>query len=287
MQHTSIGELSGWLSQLHALEDSQKCQSPAFIKPFHLATLAHVLRKHEPISLTLPEKITSYANTMNLWGALNIAPPVNDLNRKTAGRYHPIELLNDVATVDDSAQMLVTLFEAVCTDAKTNDAVCTMLRELIGNCYAHSAVTDGVYGVLCAQVWAGGRKAQIALADSGIGIRNSLLQNELLLPRLNAENACELATEYGVTSKPGRGHSGYGLAVARKLLEQNKGVLIVRSGQEGFCLSGGVARNFNTETVWNGTLLVIEWDLDVPMNIREVYDGFPMPEGMNDDDFDF
>ena len=62
--------------------------------------------------------------------------------------------------------------------------------------------------MLCAQVWAGGRKAQIALVDTGIGIRTSLGLNATYTQRLSSENACEMATEYGVTGKPGKGHAG-------------------------------------------------------------------------------
>ncbi|MEC5159131.1 hypothetical protein [Janthinobacterium sp. CG_S6] len=113
---------------------------------------------------------------MNLWGALGIASPFGDRQRHAAGRY-PIELLRDESGIENTADALVALFKSVCSNARTIDALYTMLREMLGNCYAHSAVTDGVYGVLCAQVWPAGRKAQIALADTGIGIRASLAQN--------------------------------------------------------------------------------------------------------------
>lgn len=285
MQSTTSSDVENWLAQLDILQAERKCDGPRFVKPFHLATLAHTLRRYTISQLTLPDKIGDYADTMNLWGALGMASPFGPKDRRQAGRYYPIKFLTDVGTIDDDAESLVALIKPVCSNAQTIDAVQTMLRELIGNCYAHSAVTDGVYGVLCAQVWNGGRKAQIALADSGIGIRTSLEQNQKLFDRLNAENSCELATEFGVTSKPGQGHQGYGLAVARKLLEQNHGVLYVRSIKEGYLVCPRGNRNIPTKSQWNGTLLVIEWDLDEQMDIGSVYDSFPLPEGMSDDDF--
>lgn len=283
----SSGDIEHWLTQLQILAAEKQCAGPRFVKPFHLATLAHSLRTRQVSQLSLPDKVGDYADTMNLWGALGIASPFGPKNRQAAGRYYPIQLLTDPTTIDDMAEALAALFGTVCSNEQTIDAVQTMLRELIGNCYAHADVKDGVYGVICAQVWGGGRKAQIAIADTGIGIRTSLEQNPLLLDKLRLVNSCEVATEYGVTSKPGRGHSGYGLAVARKLLEQNNGVLYVRSGLEGFHLSSGKCRNLNTATEWNGTLLVIEWNLDEKVDIGDVYDSFPLPEGMSDDDFNF
>ncbi len=287
MQNTSVTEVEQWLRQLQALCHSGRCAGPRFAKPFHLATLAHVLRRSGPTHLALPGKISSYADTMNLWGALGIPSPFGEKQRHAEGRYHPIELLRNESAIENTADALVALFKSVCSNARTIDALYTMLREMLGNCYAHSAVTDGVYGVLCAQVWPAGRKAQIALADTGVGIRASLKQNALLFDRLERENSCELATQYGVTGKPGGGHSGYGLAVARKLLEQNDGVLYLRSGVEAFCLTSSYARIYTPRSSWNGTLLVIEWNLDVQMDIGAVYDDFPLPEGMSDDDFDF
>ena len=283
---TSSNDIENWLRELVCLSNSNACQTPRFIKPFHLATLTHALRRNPVMALSLPDKIGDYADTMMLWDALELESPFGPKNRKP-GRYYPLRLLNDEHAIEDVAEELAKLFSEVCFDERTVDAVQLMLRELIGNCYAHSDVEDGLFGVICAQVWGSGRKAQITLADSGVGIRNSLRQNALLLDRLAHANSCELATEYGVTSKPGKGHSGYGLAVARKLLEQNNGCLYVRSGYEAYALSANRSESFTTPLRWDGTLLVIEWDLDTKMDIGLVYDSFPLPEGMNDDDFDF
>lgn len=284
MYFTTPNDIENWLSCLKLLRETKSCDGPRFVKPFHLATLAHTLRTLNVSHVRLPEKIAHYADTMKLWDALGIPSPFPPKNRQP-GRYQPIELLTNVNSIDDLANRLVSLFHPVCPNERTIDAIQTMLRELIGNCYAHSDVGDGLYGIACAQVWNGGRKGQIALADSGVGVRASLQQNVELRERLQRENSCEMATEYGVTSKPGKGHSGYGLAVARGLLELNQGVLYVRSGHEAFCMSQSVAKKTNTETGWDGTLIVIEWDLDKLVDIGDVYSSFPLPEGMEDDDF--
>lgn len=287
MNYTTAADIERWLEQLQQLRLENECEGPTFVKPYHLATLAHIARVAKANQLALPEKISTYADTMKLWDALGIPSPYGPKNRQAAGRYHPIQLLQQEGLIEESANALCALLKPVCDNPETLDAVQTMLRELIGNCFAHSAVEDDLYGIICGQVWNGGRRAQIALSDSGVGIRASLSQNELLLDRLQTSNSCEIATEYGVTGKPGRGHSGYGLAVARGLLEQNKGMLYVRSGDEGFRICGGRVTRIKAPTVWAGTLLVIEWDLDGAVDITKVYESFPLPEDMNDDDFNF
>ncbi|WUR14702.1 ATP-binding protein [[Empedobacter] haloabium] len=284
---TSGPDIEYWLNQLKLMQMMRECEAPRFLKPFHLATLAHILRQEGVGALALPKKVGDYADTMQLWDALEITSPFGPKNRQAAGRYYPIQLLRDETLIEESADALKELFQSVCDSPETLDGVHTMLRELIGNCFAHSAVKDGLYGVICAQVWQGGRKAQIALCDSGIGIRASLSENALLLEKLQHSNSCDLATEYGITSKPGKGHSGYGLAVARGLLQQNLGMLYVRSGNEVFRVCRGRASSATVADQWAGTLLVIEWDLDNPVDISALYDSFPLPEGADDDDFDF
>ncbi|MEP6879008.1 MAG: ATP-binding protein [Nitrosospira sp.] len=285
MKGTSHEDLEHWINQLRQLERTRHCDAPRFIKPFHLVTLAHILREKKASNLKVPSKLSSYANAMNLWGALKTDPPDNIAFRQPSGRYHPIELLEDRHMVDRLSDHLVDLFAKGNVDSTTLNALGIMFRELIDNCYSHTNVEDNVYGAICAQVWVMGGKAQIALADSGTGIRNSLAQNTLLTERLARENACKLATEYGVTSKPGMGHSGYGLTVARRLLEQNQGTLFVRSLNEGFMVTGKKSKVFHMLPFWYGTLIIIEWDLKNKMHIGEIYDNFPLPEGMTDDDF--
>ncbi len=128
--------------------------------------------------------------------------------------------------------------------------------------------------------------AQIAICDSGIGIRVSLSDNVEYLVELAKRNACEYATEYSITSKPGRGHSGYGLTLARDLMEQGKNTIFVVSHDEYFYSSGGKSGKGQMPLALEGTLVILEWDTRVPLDLRQVYDAWPLPEGMSDDDFD-
>ena len=285
MYFTGSHDIETWINNLQVLKVTKSCTPPHFLKPFHLATLAHVLRTESAGQLNLAGKIGDYADTMMLWEALGIESPFPAKNRQPSGRYLPVVLLEDRKSIEQVAFDLGALFTSVCVGERTVDAVRTMLRELIDNCYSHSAVDDGLYGLICAQIWNGGRKAQIALSDSGVGIRTSLAENPDLKQRLRLENSCAMATEFGVTGKPGRGHSGYGLHVARGLLTNNNGMLYVRSGMEAFCLSQNVSSHTYTKTAWDGTLIVIEWDLDRPVDISDVYKSMPLPEGIDDDDF--
>lgn len=287
MDHTQIGDVEDWIKVIQEIQVGQPFPIPKFLRPYHLATLTHELQKMQISSLVMPQKLSSYANTMNLWGAAGLSPPADISTRHASGRYHPIEVLSDSRMVDTTTDQLIELFRPVCSDEDTLNAVDTMLRELIGNCFAHSAVKDDRFGLICAQAWSAGRKAQVAISDSGVGIKKSLFENPEYHSILDQRNSCEFATEYGVTSKPGKGHSGYGLAVARALIKQNNGSFFVRSGEECFHYCSECSESYSGLRQLGGTLLIIEWNLDCPMNISDVYEGWPQIEGMSDDDFDF
>jgi hypothetical protein len=57
MEYTTPAEVEMWFEQLQHLEDNKKCTAPEFIKPFHLATLAHRIHLQKLAKLGLPEKI--------------------------------------------------------------------------------------------------------------------------------------------------------------------------------------------------------------------------------------
>lgn len=286
MLATTYDDLENWIQTLSTIKKGSSFTSPRFLKPYHLASLANKLRMIEAENLVLPAKITSYARTMKLWDVLGLEAP-ESTGVHPAGSYHPLELLNNSNLIDITAANLLTFFKTACTDDVTLNAVDTMLKELIDNCYSHSAVIDEKYGLICAQVWRGGNKAQITISDTGVGIRNSLSENEEYREILKTTNSCEFATNYGVTSKPGKGHAGYGLAVARGLIQQNQGTLLVRSGNECFQLDEGECNSFHTDNHLDGTLIIIEWNLNVQMDISVLYREWPQIEGMDDDDFDF
>jgi len=161
------------------------------------------------------------------------------------------------------------------------------LTEILGNCFAHAAVTPNCKGMTCAQTWPRGNLVQIAVVDPGIGIRASLSENDRLKPRLSKENACELATELNVTGKPNAGHSGYGLTVAKELMAHNGGNFVLMSGTEAYRRQADreIRRDLPGAS-WHGTIVVLEWRTDRPLDIGAVYESWPLPEGMTYEDFD-
>lgn len=285
MNSTTLKDVTSWVTSVESLVQSGKCRCPSFFRPFHFLVLAMEL-KRSGANVTLPDAFTRYAARMRLWQAINRQPPVVVGEYNPTGKFHPIEPLVDQNAVDDTSECLVEIFRRGGIGDGPVDGARTVVQELLGNCFAHAESDNGLHGLACAQYWPRGDMAQIAICDSGIGIRSSLAQNDDLLVQLARRNACEFSTEYSVTGKPTKGHSGYGLTLARDLIQQVGGTIFVVSHDEYFYSSGAVSGKGQMPTALEGTLVILEWDTTLPLNLRQVYDAWPLPEGMDDDDFD-
>jgi hypothetical protein len=160
-------------------------------------------------------------------------------------------------------------------DKDTLDAIGITLIEILGNCFFHSSSGSGIYGLACAQSWPAASLAQVAVVDGGIGIRTSLGNNPALAGRLAAENALDLATEYGVTGKPEGKHSGYGLTLARQLMEKHDGHFLLISGREAVHTDGRTVKREDLQSPWQGTIVILEWPIDRALDIGTVYKSWP------------
>lgn len=277
-----------WLDQLDRLRRDARCSCPTFLRPYHFASLALTLAQGRAVALQVPQPLVQYAARMQLWHAIGLEPPVaTNLYVPDEGRALPLVRIDDRNLIPETAASLADITARYGADDETREAVRTSMMEILENCFAHAEVDGALKGVACAQSWPGANLAQIAIADCGIGIRRSLLANEALRPILEEGNSCEIATRLGVTSKPERGHAGYGLALTRQLLEHAGGRLIVVSGTEWMQARGQRLSTGTTDIGWNGTLAVLEWRTNVPLRLKDVYSSWPLPTGFDHDDFEF
>lgn len=286
MSPTTIHGVESWLAQLDRLITQQRCNCPTFWRPFHFVALALRLAQRKTMELQLPPQLQPYAARMQLWDSIGLASPVTVNQRDPDGRFVPIVRLDDRDAIWDTARQLAGITATYGADEHTADAIATSMSEIMENCFAHAEVQEGLKGLACAQSWPQGNLVQIALGDVGIGIHASLSQNPDLRALLEEGNSCEIATRFGITSKPGQGHAGYGLALTRQLLERASGRLIVVSGTEWMQAYGEKCLIGTLKTPWQGTLAVLEWKTNIPMRLGDVYASWPLPPGYDHDDFD-
>jgi len=285
---TRISEIIEWNRSLNQLRAQGTCPSPGFFKPYHFVTLALMLKEQQAAEVNLPAKLVSYAARMRLWEAIGLRCPVTITERLGGDSLHEVTRLTDLGAVGNVAQALnrmITLNVGQKCSEETVQSLYITLTELLGNCHHHARSSDDLPGLVCAQTWYKGSRAQFAIADSGIGIRASLGENPDLSKRLANQNACALAMQLGISSKLNRGHAGYGLTLARDLAKQTSGAqLFIQSLDEAVMIEDGTLKEFaKFGYAIPGTLVVFEWDTKKPLDVSGVYAGWPKAE--DDDDF--
>jgi anti-sigma regulatory factor (Ser/Thr protein kinase) len=290
MENTSEQEIEEWLHDLKNGLASGTCKGPNFLKPYLLVTLATELSRHSEKNLTMQGKLESYAARMGLWDAINSPPPCEVFKRKEEGRFLPIQKIisknNTENNINDISTKLAKILEPICVNTETIKGIDISLTELLENCLHHAnSKIGGAHGLVCCQPWGKAKLLQIAICDGGIGIRDSLSKNPDLRDKLARQNSCEIATEYKVTGNLTGRNTGYGLCVAKSLLEQNFGNLLIISGNEFFRSYNKSISKGTLSIEWKGTILVLEFNTDKEMNCKAVYDSLPLPEGFTDDDF--
>jgi anti-sigma regulatory factor (Ser/Thr protein kinase) len=278
MDETTLDDLVWWDGQLLAAGTGEEFGGPQFLRPHHFVALACSVHRCGATALTIPEHLHSYAARMQLWQCIGLPPPTKVNERNPGGKFHPLSRITSEASAQALADEMLAVFRASgTTDASTLNALSGALSEIFSNCFFHAEANAPLCGLACAQTWPAHNLAQVAVADIGIGIRASLSANTSYTARLEAENACAMATELFVTSKPppvGR-HSGYGLTLAKQLMERHGGNFLVMSEAEGFRATQHGSQDRTLPTARRGTIVVMEWDTRNPMDVLNVYRTWP------------
>jgi hypothetical protein len=273
MLTTRIADIEEWLVRLQTLIERGSCPSPVFLKPFHFTTLAIQIKRFQMRQIVMPESLKAYAARMNLWEALDLNPPLKVRKRNESGKFLPLAAIRTQGEVHENAVKITKIAEAQYSGIQTLTSLEELLGEILDNSFSHAQIDAHLPSFACAQTWPQGNLAQVAIGDGGIGIRKSLLENPALIERLSGENACQIATERYLTSKPSV-HSGYGLALARELIEQNSGNLLIVSGNDAFRNSRRTVSLATMGVAWQGTLVVIEWNTNRVLDTQAVYENW-------------
>lgn len=166
------------------------------------------------------------------------------------------------------------------------EAVTYSLSEITDNTIRHSQSPSG--GFICAQTYPTMNKLEICIIDSGIGIVGSLksennIHKDVISTFSKDNEFIEYALGKGVTSKSVN-HSGEGLFFTSKFITENKGRMKVISGNGMLLIDDepGI-QLFDTEHHWQGTIVMLEFNLDVPVDVVDIFNReFPPDSDMLD-----
>ncbi|MDO8184639.1 ATP-binding protein [Conexibacter sp. JD483] len=159
--------------------------------------------------------------------------------------------------------------ERIGADSAAAGSLRVCLDELAENVVAHSGSPAG--GMIAVRHDSDSSTLEIAIADTGIGIRTSLQRNPAYATLQDDVAAITTALEPNATGRP-RTNGGFGLAVARGLAQAHEASLRVRSGRGAVSVDGMTQRAVRTTGELRGTIVALRIATDSPLSIKHVYD---------------
>ena len=260
---SKLSSIFEFCTELNSLSSKEKIvidfHTMGRVDPFCLAYTANHIRgfkKQNPsIELVIQNYDTDgYAAHMGFFHAFGFEVG-NELGEaKGSENYLPLTLI-DVQTIQDestetweSEQKLVekeaeNLAEVLSRQSAGDlfDTLAYSIREIVRNVIEHS---DSRVYTYCAQYWPKYKKVEIAILDSGIGLKQSISQNPFIDPRSDVE-AIQQVLMPAISSKNYKGaavdtddpwhNSGFGLYMTSRLC-RNGGNFFICSGKDGVYL---------------------------------------------------
>ncbi len=215
-----------------------------FIKPVGIvALLAAIERRRHPgrtftIRLPSDDRVKTYLRSAHVFDVMRelvtfegSQPEDSILEGNPVRQMVPCVRFRDENDVEDLAREMVDCFQTELKGYASLQMTCEgTFSELAGNSVAH-ADSDGGYALAQQYSYRSGPIVEIAVADSGIGIRESLRKNPNLASIGSDVDAIREAIKEGVTSTMDL-HRGYGLYWIRQGLKNDDNrTMTIRSGK--------------------------------------------------------
>jgi len=177
------------------------------------------------------QKITAksghYLERMGLFKFLGIKSGMRISRHDPSGRFIP---LTQIKNSTDLTKFITEMIPLLHLQPKQVEPIRYIVSELVRNVFEHAASTQGAF--VCAQYYARSNTIRIGIADTGIGIRESLGRS---WPTANDLEAIELALTPGITGATSRAggtalNAGAGLFFIKSIAYTNRNFFIIYSG---------------------------------------------------------
>lgn len=234
--------------------------------PFNVLAIANTLKhyraQHPEHEFTLiPKKSNDYLSHLGFYQMIGARVGKAVGEAQASSNYVPIKEIefnaSFYATIEPRARELARLLSF---DKSLEKFVSYMFVETIRNVYEHA---DVLSAFICAQKWPSKNLVEIAIADTGIGIADSLGKS---FPQKSEIERMYLSMQPGITSKSNYSYlekndpwrnSGYGLYTMQKLAFLYGGSFLLCSGKCALLVSQNGTKEY--ETAYHGTAIAIRF----------------------------
>jgi anti-anti-sigma regulatory factor len=189
------------------------------------------------------------------------------------------EVISESEADKVTEQLANIIKEQIQPERNMINAISHALGEVINNVFHHS--NSPVNGFVCAQTYKILKKVEIAIADCGIGIKESLWGNPMYKFILDDFEAIKTALGKKVTSKPHE-NAGEGLFVCQRFIKENSGQMDIISGNAHYTLLNNEVFN-KKHQYWQGTIVSLVFNIDKPVDPKKIFDSeFPIDAEFDD-----
>lgn len=137
-----------------------------------------------------------YVLRMGLFDYLRISPPLTINPHEESGRFIPI---TKVISADDASRVTTDLIPLLHAPPEVSKAISYVISEMLRNVLEHASSPSGA--IICAQYYASKNRISIGIADSGVGIFQTISHSHK--PE-DAQHALRLALMPGITGTTSR-----------------------------------------------------------------------------------
>ena len=238
-----------------------------WIEALSIATLVAFLKSHMRLHPNTENYIAyprryEFLQRMDMFRAIGADVPEKFQRQDETGRFVPVREVDDSAGVPQAAEDIVQTLRIGDVDAARTLRHC--IGEIVDNVFVHAR--SGVHAVICAQHFPNACRSQVAIVDTGIGLRQSFVESPAFSGiSLDDRQALELALMPYVTSKPqtmvpyenSYGRLGVGLFIVSEVLDRVGGRLLLISGRSA--VDRRKSRKYwRSVKAWKGTIVGFE-----------------------------
>jgi anti-sigma regulatory factor (Ser/Thr protein kinase) len=223
-----------------------------------------------------------YLERMNFLSELKVKMPPEDFTRREPRGFYPVTHIASEETSEPATRALAeAVQEHAGLDKPSLGALKSCLNEIVENVFYHA--DSPIEALVAAQAYKRKKVAELVIADTGRGIKAALSKVPEYRDQTRDDcSAIRLALEKNVTTT-GDVKRGIGLWVASEVIRRNGGELMILSHDGGLVVDATGDRDV-TDHYWPGTLVVVEFRTDRPINTTAVYDSGEFANGNDDDD---
>jgi len=232
-----------------------------------------------------------YFHRMGLFELLNLDSEMKITSHESSGRFIPIKQIKNSEDLEDFIKEMIPLLHL---EPKKVEPIKYIISELVRNVLEHAFAPDGA--IVCAQYYKKSNTLRLGVADTGVGIKNSL---QLFYHPRNDLSAIALALTPGVTGTTKKlggvseMNAGAGLFFIKSLAKTSRDFLMIYSGSAMYKLlknpknrqikliADPLKDHYSSDNqlpYWKGTVIAIDLCLDQTIDfkglltsIRKVY----------------